>query len=487
MSSPRYVGEEVTVSMRVLLVEDEEATIKQIQKLLEEECQASVELARSRNTALQVLERNEDFDLIICDLRIPTQDHSLDVAEDHGLRVYDVARDKHPGTFSRFFSGYAKLENIGDRLASGPSLDVYSTGEPWALVDIFPKSRQPEFIHWAAELSRTIQSLDQLDVHQSGSVYFMNDYEARTLRIFARRLGGSQIVASSIGGLSAATVLRVNILDEASASVGLVVAKVDNIVSIEDELTRYSLHVAPILGVGTFAPLAGEVLHGCGRLGAAFYSLASNGYADLFELSSADEAQSEQAITYLRESHSRWRGNQNSSSVSVASLRSVNISGQEFAPWIDELGAGRVGELEASTVSLSYSIQHGDLHGLNVLVDAEGRPLIIDYGTLGQHPSALDPVTLELSFVFHAEHPELRAWPSVDEASRWFDLHHYSRASPFGRTINACRQWALSVATRRQLAAVVYAHATRQLKYEDTTKPLALAIARAAMAILIDE
>ena len=472
--------------MRVLLVEDELAVARQLQEILEAECQADVEVARSRDSALRVLERGEDLDLIVCDLKIPTQDASLDVAEDHGLRVYDAARDMHPGTFCRFFSGYARLENVGDRLASGPSIEVFGPGQTWAIVDSFPKSKQPEFIDWVKELGQALGRLDHIEIDQS-ALSFMSDYEVRTLRIYASRLAGSQIRASLLGGLSSSKVLKVEILDERSTHVGAVVAKVDKIPLVKEDYDRYSRFVAPVMSVGTFAPLASTVLHGCGQTGAAFYSLASNGYSDLFSLAAFDDNTARLAIKQLQDSHQQWRGAEVSESKSVATLRTANISDDEFHPWIDELGADRVASVEAPIMSVHYSIQHGDLHGHNVLVDAEGRPVTIDYGTVGQHPVALDPVTLELSFLFHFEGPDLGGWPTIEQASCWFDLTQFAEGSPLDGVIGVCRRWALSVATRQQLAAVVYAHATRQLKYDDTSKPLALAIARAAMAVLADE
>lgn len=472
--------------MRVLLVEDEEATVRQIQGLLEKECHAVVEVARSRDSALTILDGDDHFDLVVCDLKIPTRDRSLDPDEDHGLRVHDVARSKHPGTFSRFFSGYVRLDNVGTRLSTGPSIDVFGTGENWALVDAVPKSRQPEFLQWANELSVRLQDLDQLPILQSVPS-LVDEFQTRTLRIYATRLEGSQIVASPLSGLSAARVLRVEILDHASASVGLVVAKVDLLTKVEDELKRYRQFVAPLQRVGAFAPLVGEVLHGCGRFGAAFYSLAANGYTDLFRLSATDVARSRDAVNRLQASHQVWKGNVVDSSASIGSLRSDRISDDELAPWMDDLGQEPVRQVESLPIPLNESIQHGDLHGLNVLVDAEGRPLIIDYGDLGQHPAALDPVTLELSFIFHAESPDLGGWPSVEQASHWFEPSEYTRDCPLSEVVEVCRQWALSVATKQQLAAVVYVHAVRQLKYSDTKKPLALAIARAAMAELLDE
>lgn len=472
--------------MRVLLVEDEESAIRQICGPLETQCDAVVEVVRSRDSALAILDGDHHFDVVVCDLRIPTQDGSLDVDEDHGLRVHDEVRSKHPGTFSRFFSGYVNLDNVGTRLSAGPAVDIFGTGVTWALVGVQKKSELPEFLDWATGLSTTLDALNQIVLLNSPDS-LAHEFQRRTLRIYATRLSGTQIDVAALGGLSTARVFRVEILNDANAPVGLVVAKVDLLTKVEDELARYGRFVAPLRRVGTFAPLVGEVLHGCGRFGAAFYSLAANGYTDLFRRAATDVAKSRDAVNLLRGAHQVWKGNVAELHMSIGTMRSDRISDDHFARWRDDLGRERVEQVESLRLSLNKSIQHGDLHGLNVLVDAAGSPLIIDYGDLGEHPVGLDPVTLEMSFVFHAEHPDLDGWPSVEQASQWFDLTEYARGSPLGEVVNACRQWALSVATRQELAAIVYVHAVRQLKYSDTKKPLALAIAKAAMAELLDE
>lgn len=472
--------------MRVLLVEDEESTIQQIRNRLETACSGEVDVARSRDTALEILSSDRDFDLIVCDLRIPTRDDSLDVVEEHGLRVHDVAREKHPGTFCVFFSGFVQLENVGAKLSTGPSVDVFGTGRILPLVEAHPKSNQPEFINRATELSRMLDELEKIEITDSGTC-FTNEFEARTLRIYAKRLSGTRIDASRLGGLSGAKVQRIEIFDVAGATVGSLVAKVDLLPRIRDELARYQQHVAPILSIGTFAPLAGEVSHGCGRFGAAFYTLAENGYQDLFNASVSEIATSVTAVNLLRDSHSQWKGITVSTNQSVGSLRSSYISDERFAGWIHDLGRNRVKRVEEITFRVKHTIQHGDLHGLNVLVDPDGRPLIIDYGNLGQHPAGIDPIALELSLIFHADHPHLSGWPAIEQGLSWFNLSEYTRGSPLGELVRACREWALSTTTEKQFAAVAYAHVVRQLKYEDTNKPLALAIANAAIAELTSE
>ena len=333
--------------MHVLLVEDEEAAIRQIRSRLETSCGAVVEVARSRDAAVHILHGDHDFDLIICDLKIPTIDSSLDAAVDHGLLVYDVASTNHPGTFCVFFSGYANLDNVGSRLARGPSVDVFGTGEQVAIVDVLPKSKQPEFLALATMLNTRLAELNEIQIVDV-DLALTSEFKTRTLQIYARQLSGTRVIASKLGGLSGATVLRVEILDDSEASVGHVVGKVDLLPNIEDELARYHQYVAPVLRVGSFAPLAREIRHGCGRFGAAFYTLVANGYSDLFELADRDGSSCIRAVERLRDSHQEWRGEIGTERLPVGSIREAWISDEEFAPWIDSLGRARVAEVGGS-------------------------------------------------------------------------------------------------------------------------------------------
>ena len=474
--------------MRVLFIEDEEKTVKEISSLLEERCAAEMSVARSRDMALKLIDTDSDFDLIVCDLRIPTTDGGLDVSEDHGLRVYDAARQRCPGTPCIFFSGFVSLDNIGSRLAAGPPVDLFGTGELWPLVDVKPKREQPEFLELATVLAAELSYVDTLEIDYLSDLA-ISRYELRPLRVYARRLSGTRIVASTLGGLSGARVLQCEVFDDSSSSVGVVVAKVHVISDIVDEIDRYGRYVAAALGIGAFAPLAGEVLHGCGQYGAVFYTLAADGYDDLFELSTACTTEAATAIGRLKDALSGWERGGEPSVVSIGELRSARVSDSELAYFADELNSFGRQEVEDVYLSVTPAVQHGDLHGRNVLVDVEGRPVIIDYGDLGLASAVLDPVTLELSLLFHSEHPDLDGWPTLEQAGDWFDLENYVQGSPVGEVVVACREWAMSAGPKLELAAFVYIHAVRQLKYSDTDKGLALAIAKAAvdMIMAIDE
>ena len=129
---------------------------------------------------------------------------------------------------------------------------------------------------------------------------------------------------------------------------------------------------------------------------------------------------------------------------------------------------------------------HGDLHGLNVLVTPEGEPTLIDYGEVRRANAALDPVTLELSAVFHpAGEGQLGRWPTEAQCRNWADLDAYCQDSPIADFVRLCRAWAQAVMAREsKLTATVYAYALRQAKYSNRSLPLAMAIAEGAYEAL---
>jgi len=43
----------------------------------------------------------------------------------------------------------------------------------------------------------------------------------------------------------------------------------------------------------------------------------------------------------------------------------------------------------------------------NVLVPDDGQPMIIDFAAVGSRPASVDPVTLELSMIFHPDAREV--------------------------------------------------------------------------------
>lgn len=145
--------------------------------------------------------------------------------------------------------------------------------------------------------------------------------------------------------------------------------------------------------------------------------------------------------------------------------------------------APAIDHLEGAEVEVSRGIQHRDLHGLNVLVSDSNDPLLIDYDNFAVANAALDPVTLELSAVFHRDAGAQRArgrWPAPDQARAWRELDRYLEDCPYPEAIRACREWAeAAAASPAEVDATLLSVALRQFWFENTDKELAAALMEA--------
>ena len=100
--------------------------------------------------------------------------------------------------------------------------------------------------------------------------------------------------------------------------------------------------------------------------------------------------------------------------------------------------------------------------------------MLIDFGDTGPSVAAIDPVTLELSTIFHMQRSILPLdWPNEENMNAWVDVDRFIQGCSFGPFIKACREWALAeAASPEEVVAVAYGYAVRQLKYDDTDKVL---------------
>ena len=302
---------------------------------------------------------------------------------------------------------------------------------------------------------------------------------ARVLRICGRRHDARVVHAADLKqGYSGARTVRVRIMGRDGTGVALLVGKLGVVASVQDEVSRYEMHVGPRLPQGSFTPLATVVRAGAGSDGGLFYTLAEQYRESLFSLLARDEDAALVTLGLLRDIEKRWTDQAPVADETVGDARRRLQNDDTVVA--DRLDASLdVGTFEARTHQVRRAIQHGDLHGENILVDEQARPVVIDYPSLLGASASLDPVTLELSLLFHSAASELRGeWPRIDVAGAWSDLDRYLENCPVPRFVKACRAWAWEVANGgREVYGNAYSYAVRQFSYPDVDQNLALSIA----------
>jgi hypothetical protein len=172
--------------------------------------------------------------------------------------------------------------------------------------------------------------------------------------------------------------------------------------------------------------------------------------------------------------------------VRVARIRRRFIGDAQLPAIQAHLGGIDINAIEDKNVRAAQCCQHGDLHCANVVLDSTSRVMLIDFGDTGQSFSAVDPITLELSTIFHMQRTKLPGgWPTEATMDHWATIGNYTHGCPFGPFITACRGWAIGeAASPEEVFAVAYGYAMWQLKYDDTDKALVRALIRACIARL---
>jgi hypothetical protein len=232
--------------------------------------------------------------------------------------------------------------------------------------------------------------------------------------------------------------------------------------------------------------MTGVVTAGARDTGAVFFRLADDFHRTWFDCLAAAP---EDAAAAARRLHERFAKRYDEAPVerrSVLEIRRVVITDEELATAVAPVPS--IEHVQDVGVDVARAIQHRDFHGLNVLVSDSNEPLLIDYDNYAPANAALDPVTLELSAIFHRDNAAQAArkgWPSLEQAREWADLDLYLAGCPYPEAIRACREWAHdAAASPQEVAATLLSVALRQFWFDNTDKELAAALMEAGEAAL---
>lgn len=466
--------------MKLLLVEDNLTFVKQARERLLQIPNIEIVVANSRQSAIESL-NSHDFDLIICDLKIPTDDGQLDAEEGHGIAVITFARSHCPGTPIVILSAFGTTEFATDAMRTSPRYDVVGDGTENIMVNYYTKA---EFDRCFADIEQFSERLNQtieIEIRQQSAGSDLSPDQARVIRIYARNVGGQIVEVDHIhSGFSPTKKFKVLVKSGDGHVRGNAFAKIGPIEKLNDEASRFNQLVKPTLPIGSFSALQYLVKAGAVRTGGLFYQ---RGTPDsLFEI--IDRRQNTQEILkQLANNAIPWHGSGSQGEIRISDVRSAVIP--DINVIRSYLGDLDYNAIEQRKVIAMPATQHCDLHPGNILI-CDNKPVLIDFAEVSDVIAGYDPVSLELSLLFHPNCAQLRgSWPSIGQAEHWNELENYLKQCPFADFVRECRAWAYSVSrTDRAVFTCVYAYAMKQLKYEDADKQLARALISFAIRIL---
>ena len=464
--------------IRVLIVEDNEDEAR----FLEEACRGAetsgpvvVEVAGNKAVAIEFLEMH-DFDFAVCDLGIPLDAASLTPDRAHGLAVVEVLLERVGGCPLIVCSSPRDDRVVSRLVQHGVQADPHGVGESSPMLRFRSKEELLECKHDVQAALARVDAVASIEL-SGESVGRLASGDLRAIQVYARRADGRSADLLSFGpGHSAEKTLSVNVLDQRGESTARVVAKVGLRSRILKESRAFST-IARSLPPELTGTLIDVVNAGAGRSGAAIYGLAGNFDRNIFGCLPNDQAAAVAAVGTLRAAFKPLNDSAEPQVVRLVSLRRQVVERTELGD-LGDLATAIVASDDLE-VAISSCIQHGDLHGENVLVDRDGTPLLIDYAKVARTSACLDPLTLELSSIFHPGAREIRgAWPSVDQLGSWDDLDKLLEDCPYPDFIRSCREWATAVAASPQeIEAIGLSYALRQLRYDAEIRPQAIALA----------
>jgi CheY-like chemotaxis protein len=466
--------------MRVLFVEDDRDFGAEVVAELEA-IGVVVDWVETAADALGCL-NSPDYDLAVCDLRIPASGATTEVHKEHGIRVIDHIRANLPALPVIVFSAiWNNMEDLGDRLSDTPAQDLFGSGPERMLL-----TRSKDDITVLVEIVSYHQEaiaalLQAVEVSGAEARAVMSELDLRLVSNFTRRHGGNAVRLSLIaGGMSGALALRAEIDRPDGTPAGRLFAKLGTISEVDDEEARYR-EFALMLNASVYANLLESIYCGAQQRGGLFYSLADQYDRSLFSVLRNSQGEALVAVSRLRQNLAPWHDNWTLESASVRSVREGFVTDARLAEsrvdpdWVTD-------RIEDRVIRVRRAPSHRDLHGENALVSTDSQPILIDFGKVGRAPASSDPVFLELSAVLHPKADlDLGEWPSVEQAFHWHDRGRYLEGCPIADFVGACRDWTDHVAAGDlERDAVVYATALRQLRFPDVPVDLPAAFSRGA-------
>ncbi|HDV5439719.1 phosphotransferase [Vibrio vulnificus] len=420
------------------------------------------------------------YDYVVVDQSIPLNNQIGEADVSNGIRFADMVKTSFPGTPILILTGQSQEEVI-EKYIEDQEPGIFWDGQPRGLIKSRSKSRLVNALALIEHAANELSLLEQIELNIVDNLQ-LDLYQKRVVRLFAKSNNAvAAMVKSLSGGLSNSTVLQITLMDHNHNNCQFALAKIDNIEAVEQDVFNFRNQINK-LPVASFPNLLGKYQVGCGKKQGAFYQFASDYSIDYFEVLKNDELRALEVLKKIRSIFNSWEQARAPSSGTLRDIRQVLCSDNKFSLVRKLLPEYNYDELEKKLIRYNESVQHGDLHGKNILLPESGdNPIIIDYGDVKLAPSVLDVVTLELSPYFH---PDMAGSFQRDREYflDWFDEKKCVDNSPFPQVAKFLKEMKKERAFMNNCyVAVAYGYALRQLSYQDTSHEIALALIEASI------
>ena len=455
--------------MKILFVEDNAGFAGDLRRALGEiPGVTDVLTVADRESAIAALKSDEIVDLVILDLAIPPSRKTDSARPEHGQSVFYDARNLRPGTPIFILTG-SEADKFSRGLAKfGNQVRLWGHSASFETVSYFLKEEVDELLQRVTTMAASFAKMNKVAINTRGKDLGLSPVQTRMLKSYANSVDCVACDVSLLsGGLSDAKVVKATALDSSYKPQALCAGKLGDRGIISSELQAYEKHVKK-LGIGACPALFCSIEDGVGLNGAIFYTLTDDDTLSLFDRLAKDASIGPRVVKNVRDALGRWSEAATAGLVTVREIRSRLIADEDFESVTTKIDLSDVIGIEAIQLQSSMSCIHGDLHCGNILVKGNADTVVIDFGDAGPGYTCLDPISLELSLIFHPDAKKLGLRDGlIGNLETWPDIELYSVADKLKPTVIACREWAHDVGGGdRSVLAAAYAYALRQLKYD---------------------
>ncbi|WP_339274113.1 response regulator [Enterobacter asburiae] len=469
-------------TFKLLIVEDEADIAENISRIFNDVFDnIEITLATCRDEAYEILDdKRIFFDYITLDLNFPIIKNGFEKDPQNGLAVLAKCVKNLKGTPILILTGTSTVEMIGQFLSSSVHKDVWGSGVSGPTIEHCRKEHFETLSGIVDNLKRKFDNIFDVELDIEFDSTKLPVEHDRLIRIFSKKQGSVITKIKAIGGgLSASKVYGLELSNNHGTVFLRVVSKCGPSDKVNEDESNYRAFISR-LSPGATPRLIDLIEHGAASNGAVFYGFAHSYEHSFFSASSAG-VMNERLFNNTRSILDVWYEAREMKTCSIKSIRQKVLSDDHAYELMKFYNLDSAMNFEDHNVSCSFSIQHGDLHGENILINiTDNSSSLIDYGDIGEMVSLLDPITLECSFLFHPAATKYD-WPTDQNLENWSSIEQYLYGCPIPSEIRFCRDWLNSRKRgNREVSACLYSYALRQLKYPETNKGRALKLIEAA-------